>query len=110
MGYRYIFQPGLALVRRQIRDPDTEHIPTFLCALPDDRAWTERRIIRVLEPEWQQCWAVQVGRYIAFLPKVGDIELYDRIADARRKGADQATIKGDTFEWPTRPSFGVELT
>lgn len=107
LGYRYVFHPGIALVRRQIRDPDVEHIPTFLCTLPGDHPWTERRIIKVLEPEWQQCWAVQVGRYVAFLPKFGDTELYDRIADARRKGVDQAVIRGDSFEWPTRPSFGV---
>ncbi len=107
LGYRYIFQPGLAIVRRQIREPETEHIPTFLCVLPGDHPWSERRIIKVLEPEWQQCWAVQMGRYMAFLPKPADTALYDRIATARREGADQAIVHGDTFDWPERPTLGI---
>lgn len=66
LGYRYVFQPSLARVRRRIADPETEHVPTFLCILPGDHPWSERRIIKMLEPEWQQCWAVQMGRSAPF--------------------------------------------
>lgn len=107
LGYRYIFSPGLAIVRRQIREPETEHIPTFLCDLPGDHPWSEKLILRVREPKWQQGWAVKIGRYMTLLPKPGDTSFYDRIAEERRKGVGQATVHGDAFEWPDRPFFGI---
>jgi hypothetical protein len=107
MGYRYVFQPGLARVRRHIRAPEIEGIPTFLWVLPGDHPWTERRIFKVLEPSWHQCWAVQVGRYVSFLPKAGDTQLYDRITGARQKGLGLDALKGESFEWPRSPSFGL---
>jgi hypothetical protein len=107
LGYRYVFQAALAVVRRQILDPETDHIPTFLCVLPTNPPWSERRIVLVREPEWQQCWTVQFGRYIVFLPLEGDDGLYERIATARSTGAEQACVSGTAFEWPDRPFFGM---
>ena len=108
VGYRYILQAALAAVRRQIAEPETEHIAAFLCVLPDNPPWSERRIVRVREPAWQQCWAVQIGRYMAFLPLVGDTTLYERIAAIGRDSGEQATVHGDVFYWPDRPYFGID--
>ncbi len=106
-GYRYIFQPGLGLVRKQIKEPEAEHIPLFLAVLPAAHSWIERRIIYVRDPEWLQSWAVQIGKYLVFLPKSGDTELYARLAEDRVTG--QRTFSGDAFEWPIEPSFGLRL-
>ena len=64
--------------------------------------------MRVRQPEWQQCWAVQMGRYAVFLPLSGDAGLYSRIEDARRNGGNAVTVTGDSYEWPKRPTFGIE--
>lgn len=103
-GYRYIFRPGLGIVRKQIQEPDTEHIPVFLATLPGEHPWSERRIGFIHEPEPLQSWAVQFGRYVAFLPKAGDTEFYTRMAeDARTR--EQARVTGESIAWPTEPLF-----
>lgn len=106
-GYRYIFSAGLSIVRKQIKEPDTEHISTFLAALPGEHFWSERLIIKVQEPEWLQSWAVQIGRYVALLPRPGDIEFYARLAEDSNihKGL---RFTGELIEWPTEPFFGLE--
>jgi len=69
----------------------------------------ERRIVQVREPEWQRCWTVQVGRYMAFLPLEGDRGLYQRIVEALCSGgANQAQVTGTAFDWPDRPFFGIK--
>jgi len=106
-GYRYIFQPGLGIVRKQIQEPDTEHIPVFLATLPGEHPWSERRIGLIREPESLRSWAVQYGRYVAFLPKPGDTEFYARMAeDAHAR--EQVRLTGEAIAWPTEPLFGVE--
>lgn len=108
-GYRYIFQRGLGIVRKQIKEPDVDHIPTFLTVLPGEHHWSERLIIDIREPESLQSWAVQIGRYVTFLPKSGDIEFYGRLAEERaRFGRHQATFTGKAIEWPTEPFFGLK--
>ena len=108
-GYRYIFQPGLGIVRRQIKEPDVEHIPLFLAALPEHRPWTEKCIIHVHEPEWLRCWAVQFGSYLVFLPRPGDGEFYSRIAQQARLSGHGTDFSGDLVDWPTEPLFGLDM-
>jgi hypothetical protein len=105
-GYRYIFQPGLGIVRKQIKEPDAEYIPVFLAALPGEHSWAERRIGFIGEPESLQSWAVQFGRYVVFLPTAGDTEFYARMAeDAQAR--QQARLTGEAIAWPTEPLFGL---
>ena len=106
-GYRYIFSSGLGLVRKQIKEPDLEHIPAFLALLPEDRLWSERRIVYIRKPEWLESWAVQFGRFIAFLPRAGDSEFYARLARDRSLISRPCKVSGDEIEWPTEPSFGL---
>ena len=73
-GYYYIFQPGLGIVRKQIREPEADHIPVFLAELPGEHTWLERCIVDIQEPEALRSWGVQFGKYVALLPKDGDTE------------------------------------
>lgn len=108
-GYHYIFSPGLGIVRKQIQEPEAEHIPTFLAVIPGDHPWTERRIMRIREPESQRSWAVQIGRNVVFLPLPGDTTLYQRLAEESQNSDGQARGTGNqSVEWPTWPSFGIE--
>ena len=105
-GYHYIFQPGLAIVRKQIKEPDVEHIPRFLGVLPGEHLWSERRIISISEPEWLQSLAVQIGRYVAYLPKPGDADFYVRLAEERI--VRQRKFTGEAIGWPIEPRFGID--
>jgi hypothetical protein len=107
-GYRYILDPALAIVQKQVAEPDVEHIPTFLSLMPGNPPWSERQIVRVREPRPLSCWAVQIGRYMVFLPLLGDLGFYERIEAARRASSDQPIARGDSVDWPTRPTFGIE--
>lgn len=105
-GYRYIFRRGLGIVRKQIQEPDTEHIPVFLAALPGQYPWSERQLVFIREPEPLRSWAVQFGRYVAFLPRAGDAEFYTRLAeDAYAR--DQVGLTGEAIAWPSEPTFGL---
>jgi hypothetical protein len=106
-GYRYIFQPGLGIVRKQIREPEAQHIPVFLAAHTGEHPWSERHIIKVREPEWLQSWAVSIGRYITFLPEGGDVEFYARLVEKGHTTSQHFT--GDEIEWPLEPTFGLAV-
>lgn len=105
MGYRYIFQPGLEVVRRQIRDPETEHIPVWMITLPGNHEWTERAVLVIHEPAELACPAVRVGSHLVLLPPPGDDRFYDRLAAARDAGGPKLIARGTTYEWPREPSF-----
>lgn len=107
IGYRYILDPALAIVQRQIAEPDAEHIPTFLSLMPGNPPWTEQRLVRIRQPASLQGWAVQIGRYMVFLPLLGDFGFYQRIEVARRALTDQPMAHGEAFGWPTSPLFGI---
>ncbi len=55
-GYRYILAPALAIVQRQIAEPDVEYIPTFLSLMPGNPPWSQRQIVRMREPRLLSCW------------------------------------------------------
>ena len=89
-------------------EPEAEHIPTFLFVIPGDHPWTDRRIMKVREPEWQRSWAVQIGRNVAFLPLAGDTTLYERLSGETRNGQEPTKITfNESCEWPSSPSFGL---
>lgn len=108
LGYRYIFHPALNIVRKQIKEPDGNHIPLFLAMLPERRPWTERRVVFIRQPEWHCCWAVQFGHYMVFLPTAGDVCFYPRFAAKALAGSGQSDFSGDAFEWPAEPLFCLD--
>jgi hypothetical protein len=106
-GYRLILGAEMEIVRRQIREPKVEHISTFLIDTQQQDDWSERVFLRVTTPVWQRCWGIKVGHFVACLPLPGDLELYDRLAAARREGMSHVVGHAEAWEWPTRPSFGL---
>lgn len=105
MGYRYALAPALDLVRRQIREPEVEHIPTFLAVLKEPAAWSERGIHIVEDGAGAQYWAVRMGRYLAFLPDTPDDHFYERLA-VRSRGNRGVIVSSRAFTWPSMPTFG----
>ena len=107
-GYGYIFDPALGIIRKQIEEPDVEHIPAFLADL-QGYPLTERRIMRVDEPEWHRSWAVQIGRHLVFLPLAGDTASYERLAKQSGNNERRARVTAsESWSWPTWPTFGIE--
>jgi hypothetical protein len=106
-GYRAILRPEMEIVRRQIREPKVAHIPTFLIDTQRDDDWSDRAFIRVRTPALNRCWGIKVGHFVVCLPLPGDVGLYERLAAGRREGAQGVVGHAETWEWPTRPSFGL---
>jgi hypothetical protein len=102
-GYQYALQRALVSVLEQIQTPSKDRISTFVIQVPGPTDWKLRRIIRVREPEWMQCLAVQMGPYVALLPLAGDETLYERIES---HGRNEAHARGDALPWPNGPRFG----
>ena len=79
----------------------------FLATASENGRPDQRHIIKVRHPEWQRSWAVTLGRFIAFLPEAGDSGFYARLADQAREEKGGARLRGDVFEWPNEPFFGL---
>lgn len=105
LGYRYILAPALDIVRRQIRDPETEHIAAFLVTLPGDRLWADRGIHMIDDAHGHPCWGVRIGRYVVLLPDAPDTTLYGRLA-AASSDTGAVTLTAQSFDWPSKPFFG----
>jgi hypothetical protein len=104
-GYSPVFDPALQIVQHQILEPSTSLMRTFTIELPEQRPWSERRLIKVFEPDDQKCWAVQFGRYCVLFPLARDISFYDRLGrDLAGRGG---RIRGDSYGWPKEPMFGL---
>jgi hypothetical protein len=110
MGYRYVFSPALERVRQQIREPEAEHIRVFMITTPGEHNWAERTLLTVREPEaFRNCVCARVGRHIVFLPAPWDMEFYDRLAESHDRGENGIQLKGQSYEWPYEPSFGLPV-
>ena len=70
---------------------------------------TERRILRVLSPQWHLGWVVQFGRYFVQFPSPGNMTFYERIAVYGLKPVVQHTTY-ENMGWPTKPTFGLPQT
>jgi hypothetical protein len=105
-GYQVVLDPAMEVVRKQIIENYERLMITFTLELKQDVALSERRILRVLTPEWDQGWGVQFGRYVVRFPSPGDMEFYDRLAaNGSTSSAEQFSC--ESFGWPTEPTFGL---
>jgi hypothetical protein len=105
-GYKIALDPAMEIVRKQILECDERRMVTFTAEAQQDIPLTERRILRVLAPQWQLGWVVQFGRYFVQFPSLGDMTFYERIA---AYGLEPA-VQHATYEnmgWPTKPTFGL---
>lgn len=105
LGYSYILHPCMAPLRKQFANPTKVIIPKFYMRIPyaDTRA---RRILIVREPQVFRGIAVQVGRQMVFLPRLGDSALYDRLGT---EPARNILLEGVLSRWPEGPSFGLDF-
>ena len=99
IGYRLIPGQEMEIVRRQIREPNTPHIPTFLIDTRGDDDWSSRALLRITTPEWPRCWGIKVGHFVVCVPLPGDIGLYERLAAARREGTQGVVAHAEAWEW-----------
>ncbi len=105
LGYGYVLQPPLALVRKQLDEPTNMIIPKFYahCGRANRN---ERRIVIVNEPAEFRSIAVQMGRHIVFLPAPGDSTFYNRLATESSRNVQ---FEGRELEWPKQPNFRVDF-
>jgi len=101
LGYRFIWRPELDVVRRRIADPSSkEHLP-FRVIHPRDEA-AEPTLMRVDEPLAFRSYLMVFGRNLVFLPRYGDAELYNRLAE---QPSGDVKFNGIIYPWPTGPLF-----
>lgn len=101
-GYELALNPAFEIVRKQILECDERKMITFTTEAVEDIPLTERRILRVLAPEWHRGWAVEFGRYFVHFPALGDVSLYDRMV----AHASDRIYSYQDMGWPKEPTFG----
>ena len=106
-GYKLAFDPAMEIVRRQILECDERKMVTFISVAQLEIPLTERRILRVLAPEWHRGWAVQFGRYFVQFPSPGDISFYDRLEAYVLNSTLQGTTTYQNMGSPNEPTFGI---
>jgi hypothetical protein len=105
-GYKLALDPAMQIVRQQILECDERRMITFTSEAQQEIPLTERRILRVLAPQWHLGWAVQFGRYFVQFPSPGDMSFYERLAAYGL----EPKVQNTTYEnlgWPNKPTFGL---
>ncbi len=73
-GYKVALDPAMQIVRQQTLECDERRMITFTSrGATGIFPFTERRILRVIAPQWRRGWAVQFGRYFVQFPSPGDM-------------------------------------
>ena len=104
-GYKLPLDPAMEIVWKQILECDERRMVSFTLEVPQDIPLAERRIMRVLAPQWNLGWVVQFGRYFVQFPSAGDMKFYERIATyGVNAGVQQTTC--ENMGWPSKPTFG----
>jgi len=105
LGYRYILDPVLELVRQELARPHEELIPAF--KIEDRKHSPDLRLFCIVnEPDWIRSVAVQFGYRTVFLPQIGEVDLYERLDERRQSAGSRRPIEvGGTVleEWPSQP-------
>jgi hypothetical protein len=105
-GYVVALDPAMQIVRKQILECDERLMITFTSEAQQDIPLTERRILRVVAPQWDLGWAVQFGRYFVRFPSPGDMSFYNRLANHGLNPVVQNTTY-ENIGWPNDPTFGL---
>jgi hypothetical protein len=108
-GYRFSFDPALAIVKRQITSPESRLIFSFAIEIPQNLAWADWRILEIPEP---RCTGVLFGRYVMVYPHRGDVQFYERLADTIQSQVRPApaVVTAQSFQLTNRePRFGYDV-
>lgn len=109
LGYRYAMHPFLGPVRRQIQEPDREHLSTFSTRLAVPMPFSECRIFRVANPDIPSCWGVLMGSILVLLPHGDPNVLYPRLTELKAQRA-SFDFRAENCIWPTAPLFALADT
>ena len=110
LGYRYVLQTGLNVVRDQIADPEGRDLGCFGFVQPKT---SERQVLLVTSPEELRSYAVRLGHYVIFLPRLGAsaTQLYEAVDQRAEKmdgGADRFLVRQQS--WPNGPQFTLDFS
>jgi hypothetical protein len=100
-GYRFSFDPAVAIVKRQILSHESRLIYSFTIEIPQSLAWSDWRILEIPEP---RCTGVLFGRYVMLYPHRGDVQVYERLEAAIKSQTRQtpAVVTAQSFELTNR--------
>ena len=109
LGYSYMLQPALDIVRHQFQDPDCKLLENFYGASGDDSPETQRMgWTRDLDGELDVI-VVQMGTRVVFLPGLGrpEVDIYASLAKVPK--ATQLSWTLTEIPWPTRPMHALDF-
>jgi hypothetical protein len=105
-GYRFAFDPAYEIVKQQLRSPNSALIQYFTIQTRSQERWSEWKIVDIAEPA---AIGVTFGRYVAVLPRLGDLTFYKRLETyLTGQSRELGTFSGTMFEPMSRtePTFG----
>jgi hypothetical protein len=105
-GYLLPLDPAFQIVRKQITNFAVRHIVTFTSEPSQEFPDTDKRIFKVLTPEWHRGWAVQFGRHFVHFPSAGDMDFYERLSSCGSSTEPYVT-RYEYVGWPIEPTFGL---
>ena len=107
LGYLYIMQKSLEVVREQISNPEDRLIPNYMITLPKSEP-IERKMIRVEEP--LNAVAVQIDRHLVFLPPIDSHDkFYESFNELSKSNPNLSCFRGMQWDFPTGPEFHLDL-
>lgn len=107
LGYLYVMQKSLEVVREQISNPEDQLIPNYMITLPKSEP-TERKMVRVEEP--LNAIAVQIDRHLVFLPPVDSHDkFYESFNEFLNSEPASSNFRGMQWDFPTGPEFHIDL-
>lgn len=107
LGYIYAMQKSLEIVREQLSNPEDQLIPSYMIKLPNSEP-TERKMIQVEEP--LNAIAVQIDRYLVFLPPVDSHDkFYESLNKLLKSKPDSSDFRGTQWDFPTGPEFHIDF-
>jgi hypothetical protein len=107
-GYRFSFDPALAVAKEQIRTPDRRLIYAFTIVVPQTKPWGEWLVVEIPEP---RCTGVLFGKYIVVFPHLNDVGFYERheaTLRARGNNSGVQTVQSFYLEG-LEPRFGYDI-
>lgn len=107
LGYRYIGQRALQIVRDQILKPGDDVIARYSMTITAGHDF-EKRILIVSDPAWMSgSIIVNFGRHADVLPGVdAEVGFYDRLAASiPSDGKLDGEISGKSPDWPTKAVY-----
>lgn len=108
LGYRYILDPALDPVRRQIANPKTDVFGYGVMTL-DDKA-EEPQIVWVREPGVLRGFLVRFGLKGVSLPAQGNRSFYPEVNEYAKNRNGRCRFHGLTFALPKRPTFALDFS